>query len=192
MVILVLPSPRGHHMLIYYVKKLAGDFCVPGQGPDSVVAAVPIWTPGPNLREPDSPENQDESSNDHSSASATGSSQERKGVIPSRDPPGWLLGDATTEPGPSGACDGFFPAAVMPPPAAEASQVYCLPVVKSETHVQPLRLKPRGWQDGLRLRASRETLLPLLLRGSLGLWDPGPYFPAGCRPRASRSAGGVF
>ena len=29
-------------MLVYYVKKLVGDFCVPGCGPDSMVAAVPI------------------------------------------------------------------------------------------------------------------------------------------------------
>ena len=171
MVMLVLPSPRGHHMLIYYVKKLAGDFCVPGQGPDSVVAAVPIWTPGPNLREPDSPENQDESSNDHSSASATGSSQERKGVIPSRDPPGWLLGDATTEPGPSGACDGFFPAAVMPPPAAEASQVYCLPVVKVRNPRAASAAKTQvlaGWPSSQSLQGDSASPSSAWFSGAVG------------------------
>ena len=63
---------------------------------------------------------------------------------------------------------------------------------RPEIQVQPQQLKPRRWQDGLRPGASRESLLPILLRGSLGLWDPGPCFPAGCRLRASRGAGGVF
>lgn len=171
MVILVLPSPWGRHVLVYYVKKLAGDFCVSGQGPDSVVATVPIWTLGPDLRKPDSPENQDESSNDHSSASAAGSSWERKGVIPSRDPLGWLLGDATAEPGPGGACDGFFPAAATPPPAAEASQVYCLPVVEARNPCAASAAKTQvlaGWPSSQNLQGDSASHSSAWLSGVVG------------------------
>lgn len=116
-------------------------------------------------------ENQDESSNDHFSAGAAGSSQEKKGVVPSGDPPGWLLGYATAKPGPGRACDGFSPAAVTPSPAAEASQVYCLPVVEARNPCATSAAKTQvlaGWPSSRNLQGESASHPSAWLSGAVG------------------------